>query len=134
MKKLTYKQVVSGMRHISLYPGGVEYLIGEGRETDFIPKQIGRIEKEYRQMYREANRNLALWKKGVRVLIQMANHGPGAFAMMAKAYTGNGSSDNLGYFYSLYRLISQEDLITIGRTGEPPMITSYVDGSYDYYL
>ena len=64
----------------------------------------------------------------------MANQGPGAMAMMAKAYTGNGPSNEWDYFNSLYRMLSSEDLNNLGANTHYPMITSYVDGSYDYYM
>ena len=133
MKKLTYKEVVSDLSVIHMSPGGVEY-ISNDVEEDFMPKNVGSYDKELRDMYREANANLRLWKKGMKALIKIAKKGPGAFTAMANSVHGNGPKDAIDYFMKLRYTITSDDIIEMGRSGKTPMITNYVDGSIDYQL
>jgi len=146
LSKFNYSNVVKSIGHVCIWPGGVEYLVedvyDEGK-FDWRSKPTynsywdgcGYTKEEIKNMqvmYREANGNLGMFKKGLRVIIKAAKKGPGAMAMMAKAHTGYGPSNVWDYFMSLYRLFPTEVICEIGERKEMPMITSYINGSYDY--
>jgi hypothetical protein len=138
-KKLTYSNVIKEMHVIHMSPCGVEYIAEDpyGEEKyDFFPKHFSNWNnyskedvKYYKQMYRDANKNLNLWKKGLRRVIKMAKQGPGGMDKMAWGYTGNGPKSLWEYFWKLYYEL-REDLIEMGENSKSfPVITHYVDGS-----
>ena len=139
IEKLTFAEVIKEIRVIHMWPGGVEYIADEWTQFQFESKRPyfnnGETKEEiksYREMYSSANKNLAKWKKGLRILIKIAKKGPGAFERIGNAIHGNGAKSNIDYFWKLYRTISTDDIIKMGELNKTPQITSYVDGSYDY--
>lgn len=134
MEKLIYKEVIKSIGNIVIYPMGVEYIDDEYSDYDFKTKELSNRIKSERPYYREAKQNLRYWKKGLRILIKIAKKGPGAMERIANGYHGNGSKSSIDYFWRLYRTISNDDLIEMGKTGKYPCITSYVDGTYTYTL
>lgn len=147
MEKLTYNNVVEKLSIIHTNHG-VEYIASENYDgkIDFQTKSCdkrywkenGYTKEEISdmaEMYREANKQLSSWKKGVRKLIKFAKKGQGTIDQMANSYTGNGPKDNIDYFWKLYKTISNENIIKMGEDKNSfPIITSYVDGSFDYQM
>jgi cytochrome c oxidase assembly protein Cox11 len=132
MGKLTYHNVVEGIKVIHLGDGFFEYqlddvIVGTKIKQDFSPKKN-------RPEAKDANKKLVLWKKGLRMLIRIGNEGPRAFEVLGNAVHHNGPKNNTEYFWRLYKTVSTEDIIKMGETGNTPVFTSYVDGSYDYTL
>lgn len=171
MEKLTLSEVIKEVRVIHMSPGGWEYIaekeqyftgpydykrepkyrwvfpVKRSWNRDLSWLETKEEKKQYLAGMREANCNLAAWKKGVGMLIKLAKEGPGAMDQMAWAYTGNGPLSPkdkekqmaIKYFWRLYNNTSNDKIILMGKTKNTPdavhpVYTNYVDGSCECNL